>query len=313
MGKIVALCVSKEKGTQKHEIDKALFIENFGIENDAHAGNYHRQISFLAKEDIDEFNKKGANVINGAFGENIIVEGINLKDLHVGDLLKCNDVIFEISQKGKACHDRCAIFYKMGECIMPKLGTFAKVIKGGTISKGDEINIINRDKPFPFQAAVITMSDKGFKKEREDVSGPTLVNILKQKGYEVVEQIILPDEKYLLKKELIRLCDQRELDLILTTGGTGFGLRDITPEATLEIMDKNVPGISEAIRLESMKYTSHAMLSRGVSVIRKKTLIINLPGSPKACEESVNVFIDVIEHGINLLRNNVFDCARKDK
>lgn len=311
MGKVVALCVSKEKGTQKHEIDKALFIENFGIDGDAHAGNYHRQISFLTKEDIDEFNKKGANVINGAFGENIIVEGINLKNLHVGDLLKCKDVIFEISQKGKACHDHCAIFYKMGECIMPRLGTFTKVIKGGTIKKGDEINIINRDRPFPFQAAVITMSDKGFRKEREDISGPTLVNILKEKGYEVVEQIILPDEKSLLKKELIRLCDQRELDLILTTGGTGFGLRDITPEATLEIMDKNVPGISEAIRQESMKYTSHAMLSRGVSVIRKKTLIINLPGSPKACVESVNVFINVIEHGINLLRNNVFDCARK--
>lgn len=313
MGKVIAICISEKKGTQKHEVSLANFIENFGIEGDAHAGKYHRQISFLAKEDIDEFNKKGADVVNGAFGENMIIEGINLKDLHVGDLLKCGDVIFEISQKGKACHDHCAIFYKMGECIMPKLGTFAKIISGGIIKKGDEIDIIKRDIPFPFQTAVITLSDKGFKGEREDISGPTIASILKENGYEVVEQILLPDEKVLLKKELIRLSDQREVDLILTTGGTGFGLRDITPEATLEVMDRNAPGISEAIRQESMKYTSHAMLSRGMSVIRKKTLIINLPGSPKACKESIDVFIKPIEHAINLLRDNIRDCARENK
>lgn len=313
MGKVIAICISENKETQKHEVSLANFIENFGIEGDAHAGKYHRQISFLAKEDIDEFNKKGADVANGAFGENMIIEGINLKDLHVGDLLKCGDVIFEISQKGKACHDHCAIFYKMGECIMPKLGTFAKVVSGGIIKKGDEINVIKRDTPFPFQAAVITLSDKGFKGEREDISGPTIASILKENGYEVVEQILLPDEKVLLKKELIRLSDQREVDLILTTGGTGFGLRDITPEATLEVMDRNAPGISEAIRQESMKYTSHAMLSRGMSVIRKKTLIINLPGSPKACKESIDVFIKPIEHAINLLRDNIKDCARENK
>ena len=312
MGKVVSINTSERKGLQKHEVDFVNVIEDFGIEGDAHAGKWHRQISFLDKEDIDEFNKKGANVISGAFGENFIVEGLNAKSLSVGSYIKCGDVLFEVTQKGKSCHDHCEIFYRVGECIMPKCGTFAKVLHGGMLKKGDEIMVIDRDKPFPFQAAVITLSDKGFKGEREDISGPTLVSKLKELGYEVPEYILLPDNKALLKKELIRLADERQIDLILTTGGTGFSIRDITPEATLEVMDRNVPGIAEAIRAESLKFTKHAMLSRGVSVIRKKTLIVNLPGSPKACVESLDVFKDALSHAIKLLRDEVSECARKD-
>ena len=312
MGKIVAICTSNKKGLQKKEVPFANVIEDFGIEGDAHAGKWHRQISFLDKEDIDAFNKKGAKVNSGDFGENFIVEGINTKSLEVGQLIKCGDVLFEVTQKGKSCHDHCEIYYRVGECIMPKCGTFARVIKGGQIKKGDEIMCVEREKPFPFQAAVITLSDKGFKGEREDLSGPTIVNKLKELGYEVVEQILLPDNKAFLKKELIRLADERRVDLILTTGGTGFSPKDITPEATLEVMDRNAPGIAEAIRAESLKYTKHAMLSRAVSVIRKKTLIINLPGSPKACVESMEVFIDALPHALNLLRDTVVECARKD-
>lgn len=312
MAIIEAICTSKEKGLQKREVSIANIIEDFGIEGDAHAGKWHRQISFLDKEDIDEFNKKGGQVINGDFGENFIVSGLKIKELPVGTLLKCNDVVFEITQKGKNCHDKCAIFYRVGECIMPKCGTFAKVLHGGQIKKGDEIMVKDRDKPFPFQAVVITLSDKGFKGEREDISGPTIVNKLNEEGYEVVEQILLPDNKALLKNELMRLADQRQVDLILTTGGTGFSSRDVTPEATLEVMDRNAPGIAEAIRAASMRYTNHAMLSRGVSVIRKKTLIINLPGSPKACLESIDVFLNALPHALGLLRDQVSDCARKD-
>ena len=310
MGKVIALCISNKKGIQKHEIPEALFIENFGIEGDAHAGNWHRQVSFLDEEEINGFKEKGAEITNGAFGENVIIQGIKINELAVGQWLKCGDVIFEITQKGKECHDHCAIYYKMGECIMPRLGTFAKVIKGGTIKKGDIIEMIEREKPFPFQAAVITLSDAGFRGEREDVSGPTIANRLKEEGYEIVEQILLPDEPKLLQKELMRLCDQRQVDLILTTGGTGFSHRDQTPEATLAVMDRNAPGISEAIRAESLKITPHAMLSRGVSVIRKKTLIINLPGSPKACLESMDVFMKAMPHAIGLLRNEVSNCAK---
>ena len=313
MGKIVAICTSKQKGLQKTEVKSAVFLENFGIEGDAHAGDWHRQISFLDNEKILDFKAKGAVVENGSFGENIIIEGIDIHELRVGTLLQSGEVIFEISQKGKECHDHCAIFYKMGECIMPRLGTFAKVVHGGTINKGDEIKVIERDKPFPFQAAVITLSDAGFKGEREDISGPTIAKRLKEEGYEVVEQLLLPDEINLLKKELMRLVDQRQVDLILTTGGTGFSKRDVTPEATLSVMDRNAPGISEAIRAESLKFTKHAMLSRGVSVIRKGTLIINLPGSPKACLESMDVFMSAMPHALGLLRGEVSNCARKDK
>ncbi len=313
MGKIIALCTSKNKGEQKHVVDSAHLKKDFGIVGDAHAGNWHRQISFLAKENIDEFNKKGADVLPGAFGENIIVEGIDLQNIKVGDLLKANDVIFEITQLGKECHDHCAIFYKMGECIMPRLGVFARVLSDGELKIGDKIEQIERSEELPFSAAVITLSDKGFKGEREDTSGPAIAKILKEKGYEVIEQILLPDGIELLSRELIRLCDQRQVDLIITTGGTGFSPRDLTPEATLKVMDRNAPGIAEAIRNESAKYSKHAMLSRGVSVIRKKSLIINLPGSTKACVESMSVFIEALPHAIRLLRGSVRDCARIDK
>lgn len=312
MGKIVAICTSNQKGIQKTEVSSCVVKPNHGIEGDAHAGTWHRQISFLDKEEIDAFKERGAEVVNGAFGENFIVEGIKTKSLPVGAQLKCGDVLFEITQKGKSCHDHCAIYSKMGECIMPTRGTFAKVLKGGTIQKGDSIEIVERDSPFPLQAAVITLSDAGFKGEREDKSGPLITERLTKEGYAIVEQLLLPDEPSLLKKELIRLSDQRQVDLILTTGGTGFSPRDHTPEATLSVMDRNAPGIAEAIRAESMKITPRAMLSRGVSVIRGKTLIINLPGSPKSCSESLDVILETLPHGLEVLRGDVHNCARKN-
>lgn len=161
-----------------------------------------------------------------------------------------------------------------------------------------------------YTAAVITLSDKGFIGEREDLSGPAIREKLQEKGYEVIEAILLPDGIETLRRELMRICDEKKPDLILTTGGTGFAPRDVTPEATLQVADRLVPGISEAIRATSMQITPRAMLSRGVSVIRGKTLIINLPGSPKAVRESMEVFMDVIPHAIDLLRNTAGDCAR---
>ena len=161
-----------------------------------------------------------------------------------------------------------------------------------------------------YTAAVITLSDKGFKGEREDLSGPAIREKLQENGYEVIESILLPDGIETLRRELMRICDEKKPDLILTTGGTGFAPRDVTPEATLQVADRLVPGISEAIREASMQITPRAMLSRGVSVIRGKTLIINLPGSPKAVRESMEVFMDVIPHAIDLLRNTAGDCAR---
>ena len=134
--------------------------------------------------------------------------------------------------------------------------------------------------------------------------------MLKEAGYEIAETLILPDEPALLQKELIRLADRRQVDLILTSGGTGFSLRDQTPEATLAVAERTAPGIAEYIRMKSMEITDHAMLSRGVSVIRKKTLIINLPGSPKAVRESLGFILNGLEHGLRILRGSETECAR---
>ena len=310
MGKVLAVCLSDKRGTQKKAVMSAVFVKGSGIERDAHAGSWHRQISLLSADKIDKFRETGAHVSYGDFGENLVVEGIDFRSLPVGTYLRCSGVLLELTQIGKDCHSHCAIYHQTGDCIMPREGVFARVLEGGVIHTGDIMTVELRSDKMPWRAAVITLSDKGAKGEREDKSGPAIVKRLEESGYEVIEQLLLSDDPEALKKNLIRLCDQRKPDLILTTGGTGFSPRDTTPEATLEIAERNVPGIAEAIRAESLKITRHAMLSRAVSVIRGKTLIINLPGSPKACMETMDVFMDTIPHGLGLLREEVKDCAR---
>lgn len=310
MGKVIAICTSDVRGTQKQPRQSAHFAVDWGIQGDAHAGNWHRQVSLLSADKIAAFNKRGAGVEPGAFGENLVVEGFDFRALPVGTLLRCGQVLLEMTQIGKECHSHCEIYKKMGDCIMPREGVFARVLEPGTIDLGDEMTIEPRTAPRPWQAAVVTLSDKGAAGEREDKSGPAIASRLRSSGYEVVEQILIADDPELLKRHLIRLADQRQLDLILTTGGTGFAPRDTTPEATLTVAHRNAPGIAEAIRAASMAVTPRAMLSRGVSVIRGKTLIVNLPGSPKACMESMDAFLDAIPHGLSLLRGTAEDCAR---
>ena len=161
-----------------------------------------------------------------------------------------------------------------------------------------------------YRAGIITLSDKGAAGEREDKSGPAIRQVLEEQGYEVVSYTLLPDGVELLKKELMRLADEADCDLVLTTGGTGFSPRDLTPEATLAVADRNAPGIAEAIRAYSMAITRRAMLSRGASVIRGKTLIINLPGSTKAVLESMECILDVLPHALETLGGRSGDCGR---
>ena len=144
IGKVLAICISAKKGTQKKEIKSAVFTEDYGIEGDAHAGKWHRQVSLLSHEKIEEFRKKGADVSEGAFGENLIVQGIDLRTLPVGTCLVCNDVVLEITQIGKECHHGCEIYQKMGDCIMPREGIFAKVLCGGRMEAGDTIYVRKR-------------------------------------------------------------------------------------------------------------------------------------------------------------------------
>ncbi|HEX3022438.1 MAG TPA: molybdenum cofactor synthesis domain-containing protein [Lachnospiraceae bacterium] len=314
MGKVLAVCISQKKGTQKKNVGKGEFIEGFGMKGDAHAGKWHRQVSLLSYDRIKEFRDKGATIEDGAFGENLIVEGIDFSSLPVGTKFQCNEVILELSQIGKECHTGCEIYKIMGDCIMPREGVFSRVLVGGIIEVGDELTIlempvkeVNMEK---LRVAIVTSSDTGFAGEREDVSGPTIRRIVKEYGYEVVHETILPDDMMMLCDEMKYICDRNIADLLLTTGGTGFSKRDCMPEATLKVAERMVPGIPEAIRAYSMQITKRAMLSRAACGIRKSTLILNLPGSPKAVEESLTYVITELEHGLKILKGTANNCAR---
>ena len=280
-GIIKAICISEQKGTEKHPVQDIDIIENHGLENDAHAGKWHRQVSLLSYEKREEFKAKGADVEDGAFGENLLVSGIEFTSYPVGTQFKIGDVLLELTQIGKSCHSHCSIYHQVGQCIMPHLGVFTRVIHGGHICVGDTVEVIE-NKDSRMRVAVLTLS----------------VTVIADDENEIVSQ-------------LINLSDRCQNDLILTTGGTGLSIRDVTPEATMKVMTRNVPGISEALRYESMKYTNKAMLSRGASVLRNQTLIINLPGSPKAVKESLDIILGPLKHGLEIMKGEASECARK--
>ena len=310
-GIIRAICTSEKRGTEKKQTEMAEFVKNYGISGDAHAGNWHRQVSLLSYEKTEEFNRKGADVKSGDFGENLLVEGIDFRKLPVGTILKSGEVCLKITQIGKECHNHCRIYQRMGECIMPEQGVFTEVIQGGMVHVGDGMTVQLPGMERALTAAVLTLSDKASRGERVDESGPAAVKILKDYGYDIIETLILPDEQDQIERELIRLSDGRQADLIITTGGTGFAKRDRTPEATLAVAERIAPGIAEAMRMESMKITGRAMLSRAVSVIRGNTLIVNLPGSVKAVEENLGFVIPQLEHGIRILNGTAKECGRR--
>lgn len=163
-----------------------------------------------------------------------------------------------------------------------------------------------------YTVGIITASDKGYLGQREDVSGRKIKDIVTLNGYQISDYIIVPDEEDELVKAMLSMCDEKQIDLILTTGGTGFSQRDCTPEATLKVITKQVYGIPEAIRAYSMTITKRAMLSRAVAGIRNHTLIVNLPGSPKAVEESLTYIIEELSHGLAILAGEANECARKE-
>lgn len=160
-----------------------------------------------------------------------------------------------------------------------------------------------------FKAAVLTVSDRSFRGERPDAGGPLVVEILKHAGYAVTETAIVTDEKGRIEAALRQWCDREPVDLIVTTGGTGFAPRDVTPEATLAVCDRLTPGIPEAMRYASMQVTNRAMLSRAAAGIRKGTLIVNLPGSPKAARENLEAVLPALAHGLEMLSGRPADCA----
>lgn len=304
MALVVAVNISQKKGMLKHPVPEAHLQKDYGLQGDAHAGDWHRQVSLLAQESVDKMSARGAKGLTpGIFAENITTSGVDLYKLPIGTKLSINKALLEVTQIGKECHTHCQVFQQVGMCIMPIEGIFARVLEEGTIRPGDEIKVIP-----VIRAAIITLSDKGSAGQRADRSGPALVEALKGHA-RVAETLLLPDDLEGIKQALIRLADSGSVDLILTTGGTGFAPRDVTPEATLAVAERSVPGIPEAMRQASFAITPRAMLSRAAAGIRKRTLIVNLPGSPKAAVECLQVLLPVLGHAMETLRGDAYECA----
>ncbi|ADD69129.1 molybdenum cofactor synthesis domain protein [Denitrovibrio acetiphilus DSM 12809] len=308
MSKIQSLNISETKGVQKTPVESVKLVNDFGIEGDAHAGKWHRQVSLLATESIQKMKDQGLDVDSGDFAENITTEGIELTSISVGDVVTVNGVDLIISQLGKTCHHRCAVFYAAGDCVMPREGIFAVVRGNDKISVGDEVTLTRKT---GFSVAVITLSDKGSKGERVDETGPAVVKLLEDNlNVAFTRTEILADEQAKLEETLKYYADLQKYDLVVTNGSTGVSPRDIAPDATLNVIDKRIPGFEEAMRAESMKVTDRAMISRAVVGARKNTMIVNVPGSPKGAIENLQVILKTIPHCIEKLQGSKEDCAR---
>ncbi len=298
------ICTSKKRGTVKRAVEAAHIIADHGIEGDAHAGHWHRQVSLLNEADVAAMRAKGFEIAPGAYGENLVVEGLDLESLGIGSLLTIGDVELEVTQIGKVCHTRCAIYYRSGDCIMPRAGVFTRALTDGMVRPGAPVKVRDRVPREAVQAAVLTVSDSCAAGSAEDSAGPAVADVLRDKLLAHVAWAgIEPDDLDRVEDRLKELAG-RGLDLVLTVGGTGCGARDVTPEATRAVLDKEVPGLAEAMRAASLRLTPHAMLQRGVAGIRRSTLILNLPGSPKGATENLAVVLPALAHAVELLRGD---------
>jgi len=304
-GRVVAVSISDKQGVKKNPIDQGQLLDNYGLQGDVHAGPWHRQVSLLAEESIDKMRSKGLELSPGDFAENITTSGIDLLALPIGSRLRIGPTaILEVTQHGKECHHHCAIYRQVGDCVMPREGIFVRVLKGGPVKAGDEIEPVKL-----ITVGVLIASDKGARGEREDKCSDLIEKMVEQIAGEVIQQAILPDEEVILKEKLLEWADEWKLDLILTSGGTGLGPRDVTPEATRAVIEREAPGIGEAMRLAGLKNTPRAMLSRAVAGTRGGTLIINLPGSPRGVEESLGAILEALPHAVETVKGEGGDCA----
>jgi molybdopterin adenylyltransferase len=300
--RVLSVNISEKKGTIKLPVD-FIELDELGVQHDAHAGHWHRQVSMLAKESVDKFSAEAGREIRfGEFAENITTDGIILHETHPLDRFRIGDTELEVTQIGKECHgDNCAIFREVGNCVMPKEGIFCRVIRKGMIKAGDEIFF----QPKIYKALVITLSDRASKGIYVDKSGPAVVSILDEYfqklnwKHEITNHIIPDDEKKLL--DLLHNAIDGEMDFIFTTGGTGIGPRDITPEVVKKVLDKEIPGIMELIRVKYGMEKPNALISRSVAGVAGSTLIYALPGSVKAVNEYMAEIVKTLKHSVYML------------
>ncbi len=295
--KILSVNISEKKGTVKKPVEE-ITLNHLGVMEDAHAGHWHRQVSLLGKESVDRFSKQAGRAIAfGEFAENITSEGVELVKTSPLDRFVGENVELEVTQIGKKCHGTsCAIFREVGNCVMPKEGIFARVIRQGSLKPGDTLTY----KPRIFRFHVVTLSDRASKGHYEDRSGPRIVGLLEDyfstlpRNIEVTHTII-PDDASSLSV-LIEKSTYEEEDVIITTGGTGIGPRDVTVETVQPMLDKEIPGIMEMIRVKYGAEKPNSLLSRGVAGLIGDTLIYTLPGSVKAVNEYMEEILKTLEH-----------------
>ena len=274
---IVSVNISEEKGiikTPREEIE----LNELGIIGDAHSGRWHRQISLLAQEDIDMFSENdasGREFQPGEFAENITTKGIDFKEVAILDKITVGEVELEVSQIGKKCHgDGCAIYVEVGKCVMPKSGIFTRVLKGGKITKNDKFEY----HPRPLKIKVITLSDRAAAGEYQDQSGPAISQLLinhfnDKRWHTEFSNVIIPDNADQLWEELLK-CEEESVDIVFTTGGTGIGPRDITPDVIEKYADRFIPGIMDFIRNKYGDTIPSALLSRSVAAVKRNIIAL---------------------------------------
>jgi molybdenum cofactor synthesis domain-containing protein len=303
-GIVISVNVSERQGTSKQPVAE-IVIDEHGIKGDAHAGDWHRQVSLLASESIERFStKSGRTFGNGEFAENITTRGIDLLHAAFLDRFRVGpSAELEVTQIGKECHGQgCAIFQQVGRCVMPKEGIFCRVIRGGPAKAGDAITYV----PRVLHCRVITLSDRASQGIYADRSGPRIVQRLEEFGQERrwrldVSVKLLPDDTEMLREELLAARDAG-VQVVFTTGGTGIGPRDISPEVVAALADKIIPGVMEHIRLKYGAEKPAALLSRSIAAVMGGTLVYALPGSVKAVDEYMTEILKTLEHSIYMLR-----------
>jgi molybdenum cofactor synthesis domain-containing protein len=299
---IKSLNISEKKGTIKTP-RKEIILTALGVEGDAHAGKWHRQVSLLAEESILSFEGElGRKIGYGEFAENITTCGLAIHKTKPFDRFANENVELEVTQIGKKCHGaNCEIFQQTGNCVMPKEGIFCRVIKTGKLTKTDVLTHI----PKVFRIKVITLSDRASEGIYEDKSGPLIEKLSKDwfinEGYLCeTSRVVIPDEKTLFEKEL-QLAVENGFDVIYTTGSTGIGPRDIAPEIVRRFIDLEIPGIMDIIRIKYGAEKPNALLSRSVAGVKGKTLVFSLPGSTKAVNEYLTEIHKMLMHAFLML------------
>ena len=302
MLEVRSLNVSEKKGTIKVPRPSVRIFEE-GIAEDAHKGKWHRQISLLGTDSIEKFEKElGRKISFGEFAENITTAGFPVYKTHPLDRFVCRDIELEVTQIGKKCHGtNCVIFRETGNCVMPKEGIFCRVVSGGEMKTGDRLEYL----PKVFRVKVITLSDRAFQGIYSDRSGPKITELSKnwfdEKGLKsCFENVLLPDEKELLTDALLDGFNEG-CDVIFTTGGTGIGERDIAVETVQPLLEKEIPGIMELIRVKCGTEKPNALLSRGVAGVKGKTLVFTLPGSTRAITEYLEEINKMLWHSFLML------------